>query len=192
MTAPLISIFCRWPAPGEAKTRLIPTFGAEGAAAIYGKLLGHTVAVARASTLPFELRVTGAPPANFRARWGEDLQVSEQGEGDLTARLTRVPAPAIVIGSDCPGLTPELLRAARDALEAAPAVIGPASDGGYYLLGTNEHAGFTFRDMPWSTAQVFALTMQRFAAQGIEPIILPQLSDVDEPQDLDQWPEFLP
>ena len=189
---PLISIFCRWPTPGEAKTRLIPGFGAEGAAAIYTKLLAHTVEVARASGIPFELRVTGAPIARFHAALGSDFVVTEQGEGDLTDKLSRVPAPAIVIGSDCPGLIPQVLIAARDTLATDPMVIGPASDGGYYLLGYNEPAEFAFADMEWSTDTVFAETLKRFVAHGIRPAVLPELSDVDTAADLEQWPEFLP
>lgn len=192
MTTPLISIFCRWPTPGEAKTRLIPGFGAEGAAAIYTKLLAHTVEVARASGIAFELRVSGAPPEQFREALGEDLQVVDQGGGDLTDKLSRVPAPAIVIGSDCPGLTPAILVAARDTLLTDPMVIGPASDGGYYLLGYNQPADFAFTDMEWSTDSVFAETLKRFVAQGIRPAVLPELSDVDTAADLEDWPEFLP
>lgn len=192
MTSLLISIFCRWPTPGEAKTRLIPDFGAEGAAAIYTKLLAHTVEVVRASGVPFELRVSGAEPALFRRALGDDLQVVEQGDGDLSAKLSRVPAPAILIGSDCPGLTPEVLRAARDTLLTDPMVIGPASDGGYYLLGYNNPADFAFTDMAWSTPAVFEETLRRFIAQGIRPAVLPELSDVDTAADLEHWPEFLP
>lgn len=192
MAEPLISIFARWPEPGRAKTRLIPAFGAEGAAAIYTHLLAHTVSVARASGVPFELRVTGAEPTNFLAAFGEDLHIKDQGDGDLTARLGRVPAPAIVIGSDCPGLTPAILRAARDALETAAAVIGPASDGGYYLLGYREEAEFAFQAMEWSTPRVFEETLRRFAAKGIRPAMLPELGDVDTSEDLADWPEFLP
>ncbi|MXO91151.1 TIGR04282 family arsenosugar biosynthesis glycosyltransferase [Pontixanthobacter aquaemixtae] len=192
MSEPMISIFCRWPEPGEAKTRLIPGFGPEGAAAIYAKLLAHTMEVCRASGIAFELRVTGAPVDRFKARFGADLQVVEQGGGDLTDKLSRVPAPAIVIGSDCPGLTPQVLKDARDTLSTKPAVIGPASDGGYYLLGYNEPADFAFADMEWSTDSVFAETLKRFAARGIHPAVLPELSDVDTAADLDDWPEFLP
>jgi len=189
---PLVRIFCRWPEPGKAKTRLIPDFGPDGAAAIYTKLLAHTVEVARASGVPFELRVTGAPIDRFKAGLGEDLRVLEQGDGDLTEKLSRVPAPAIVIGSDCPGLTPEVLRAARDTLQNDPMVIGPASDGGYYLLGYSEPAEFAFTDMEWSTETVFGETIKRFAAKGIRPAVLPELSDVDTAADLANWPQFLP
>ena len=187
-----LSIFARWPEPGKAKTRLIPDFGAAGAAAIYRKLLAHTVTVARASGIPFELRVTGAAPDVFRVKLGEDLQIVDQGDGDLSAKLARVSAPAIVIGSDCPGLTPAILRTAREALDTGPMVIGPATDGGFYLLGYRDNAEFAFRDMEWSTDDVFAETLRRFAAQGIHPTVLSQLSDVDTAEDLANWPEFLP
>lgn len=189
---PLIRIFCRWPEPGKAKTRLIPGFGAAGAAAIYTKLLAHTVEVARASGIPFELRVTGAPADRFKRGLGEDLRVVDQGGGDLTDKLARVPAPAILIGSDCPGLTPAVLQAARDTLLSEDMVIGPASDGGYYLLGYNEPAQFAFTDMAWSTEAVFAETVSRFVKQGIRPAVLPELSDIDTAADLENWPDFLP
>ena len=187
-----ISIFARWPEPGKAKTRLIPGFGAEGAAAIYTKLLAHTVEVVRASGIPFELRVTGAEPEVFRAGLGEDLAVVDQGDGDLTAKLSRVPPPAMVIGSDCPGLTAQHLWAAHDTLATEQMVIGPASDGGYYLLGYNEDARFAFEDMAWSTPQVFEETLRRFIARGIRPAVLPELADIDSAADLEDWPEFLP
>lgn len=187
-----LHIFCRWPEAGKAKTRLIPAFGPEGAAAIYAKLLAHTIDVARRSGIPFELRVTGAEPDAFRSALGEDLAVVDQGEGDLTDKLARVRAPALVVGSDCPGLTPEHLRSARDTLLAQEAVIGPASDGGYYLLGYNNDAPFAFEDMPWSTDKVFEETLRRFAAQGIRPAVMPELSDIDTAEDLADWPEFLP
>lgn len=187
-----LHIFCRWPEPGKAKTRLIPDFGPEGAAAIYTKLLAHTVEVARESGIPFELRATGAEPDVFRSALGEELRVIDQGEGDLTDKLARVPAPAIVIGSDCPGLTPQHLWAAHDTLATEEMVIGPASDGGYYLLGYNSDARFAFDDMPWSTDKVFEETLRRFVSHGIRPAVMPELSDIDTAADLEVWPDFLP
>ncbi|UIP06670.1 TIGR04282 family arsenosugar biosynthesis glycosyltransferase [Erythrobacter sp. SDW2] len=187
-----LHIFCRWPEPGKAKTRLIPDFGPAGAAAIYARLLAHTIKVARESGIPFELRVTGAEPDVFRSALGEELIVVDQGEGDLTDKLARVSAPAIVIGSDCPGLTPQHLWAAHDTLATEEMVIGPASDGGYYLLGYNSDARFAFENMPWSTAEVFEETLRRFVAQGIRPAVMPELSDIDTAEDLADWPDFLP
>ncbi|WP_284124469.1 TIGR04282 family arsenosugar biosynthesis glycosyltransferase [Parerythrobacter aestuarii] len=192
MNGARISIFCRWPEPGKAKTRLIPGFGAEGAAAIYTKLLAHTVEVVRATGIPFELRVTGASVEAFKAGLGEELNVVEQGDGDLTDKLSRVAPPAIVIGSDCPGLTPQHLWAAHDTLATEEMVIGPASDGGYYLLGYNHDARYAFEDMPWSTDKVFEETLKRFVARGVRPAVMPELSDIDTAADLEDWPDFLP
>lgn len=192
MDQPRLSIFARWPEPGLAKTRLIPSLGPEGAAIVYARLLAHTVAVAQATGIPFELRVTGGDAAAFRDLLGPDLDVVDQGEGDLGERLARVPPPAIVIGSDCPALTPAVLWAAHDALATEPMVIGPASDGGYYLLGFNEDAGFAFADIPWSTPQVFEETVNRFAAHGLRVAVLPELGDIDTAEDLEDWPEFMP
>lgn len=191
LTKPTLHIFARWPEPGKAKTRLIPALGAEGATRVYRKLLEHTVRVARTSGLPLELRISGGEPEQFREWLGDHLTITEQGYGDLGAKLGRASAPGIVIGSDAPGLTAELLQQAAEALEDNSAVIGPADDGGYYLLGFREPAPFAFADMKWSTEKVFAETMARFAAQGIAPKVLPELTDVDTADDLAKFPDFM-
>ncbi len=191
-TAPTVSIFARWPEAGKAKTRLIPEFGPDGAVAAYRKLLVHTVKTVRASGLPFELRVTGAEAARFQNWLGADVPVIDQGDGDLTAKLQRAPAPGMAIGSDCPGLTPQLLNQAADALNDAPVTIGPASDGGYWLIGYREPSPWLFEGIVWSTDAVLPATLSACDAKGIAPVILPELSDVDEPEDLRAWPEFLP
>ena len=100
----------------------------------------------------------------------------------------------VLIGSDIPLITSRVLEEAFAALDASPSpvVLGPASDGGYYLLGYNEDAAFAFVDMPWSTDAVFGETVRRFALRGIRPAVLPELADVDTPEDLEQWPGFLP
>ena len=164
---PEIAIFARWPEPGKAKTRLIPALGAEGATQLYRTLLELTVREARGSGLPFHLRVTG-------------------GE-----KLTRVPTPGMMIGSDCPGLTAALLREAGDALSSHEAVIGPADDGGYWLLGLRAPCPDLFVDMAWSTDAVFPETMRRLEARGIAPHLLPELTDIDTGEDLAAWPDLL-
>ncbi len=187
---PRLSVFARFPTPGMAKTRLIPAIGADAAARVHRCLVERTVATARDSGLAFEVRVTGAPRAAFAGWLGEDVALVEQGDGDLGARLARVPAPAILIGSDAPGLTATLLATAAAALSTHRAVIGPALDGGYTLLGFREPIRFAFEDMAWSTERVFEETMRRFAAYGIEPLVLPALGDIDRPEDLAACPEL--
>lgn len=187
-----IVIFARWPEPGRVKTRLAQVYGDEGAAAIYRRLLDHTLEVARASGLRVELRVTGATVESFRSHFGDDIAIAEQGDGDLGARLARVDPPALVIGSDLPGLTSDLLREAASELASSEVVIGPARDGGYWLIGFRGPCPWLFDDMAWSTPQVLPETLARCTARGIAPALLPELADVDEPADLADWPEYLP
>ena len=144
----------------------------------------------RESGLPFELRVTGGEEEAFRSLYGDTVTLTPQGDGDLGARMARVAAPNLIIGSDCPGVIPELFRAAAGALEERDVVIGPATDGGYYLIGMTRPMPFLFEDMEWSTPRVFADTLGRLAQRGIAPAILPELSDVDTGEDLAAWPQF--
>ena len=190
MVSPRLSIFARLPVPGKVKTRLVPALGAEGAARLYARLLAQTVEVARDSGLEFELRVTGGEIAAFHQLFGDDVCVVEQGGGDLGAKMARVGAPALLIGSDCPGVTAALLRAAAGALEERRVVVGPANDGGYYLIGFREPMPFLFDGMEWSTPSVLPETLSRLAARGIGPAVLPELTDIDTAEDLAQWPQF--
>ncbi len=190
MTVLRVAIFTKWPAPGRAKTRLIPTLGPDGAARLHARLVEQTLAVVRASGLAFEVRVTGAALPEFIQWLGDDVTIIDQGEGDLGARLARVPAPTLLIGADAPDLTAWHLRAAASALERAPAVIGPAADGGYWLLGLSCIMPHLFTSMPWGTDAVAAETIARLTAAGVAPVILPTLHDCDRPEDLARWPDL--
>jgi rSAM/selenodomain-associated transferase 1 len=190
MAEPRLAMFLRFPTPGKAKTRLIPALGTEGAAQLYRKLAERALEAARDSGLVIDLRVTGAPPADFRAWLGDGFDVIEQGEGDLGARMARVPAPALLVGSDVPALTGELIAEAARKLRHNRVVIGPARDGGYYLIGLSEPMPFLFSCMPWSTNRVLGETMRRLAEHGIAPALLPELADIDEPGDLAALPDL--
>lgn len=190
MVSPKLSIFARLPVPGKVKTRLIPAVGEEGAARIYARLLAHTVEVARESGLDFELRVTGGEVEAFHDLFGAETQVVDQSGGDLGEKMARVDAPALLIGSDCPGLSVPLLQAAAGALADRRVVLGPANDGGYYLIGFTQPVPFLFEDMEWSTPKVLPETLTRLAAHGYGPAILPELADIDTGEDLAQWPEL--
>ena len=186
---PRVVLFTRWPEPGLAKTRLIPALGPDGAAALHQRLTGRALAAMRASGLPMEVRTTGAPLQAFRVWLGDGPALVDQGDGGLGARLLRAAdPPVILIGADIPDLSADVLQAAAAALQDAPAVIGPAKDGGYYLLGLGSPMPFLFDDMPWGTDQVFALTMARLAARGVSHAVLPVLADLDRPEDLARWP----
>jgi rSAM/selenodomain-associated transferase 1 len=179
-----VSLFARWPTPGKAKTRLIPALGAAGAADLHRRLTERTVATVLAAGLTCEVRSTGADPAAFRDWLG--VPAVDQGDGDLGARLARAATelPVLLLGADIPGLNPEHLRDAAAALASAPAVIGPAEDGGYWLLGLAAPAPAAFEGVNWGTGTVFAETLARLPA-GIPH--LPILADLDRPEDLARW-----
>ncbi len=190
MTSFRVSLFARFPVAGVTKTRLIPAVGGDGAATIHRRLVERTIATLRASGLAFEVRTTGAPEATFGTWLGGDVALVDQGSGDLGARLARVAAPAILIGADAPGLSPKILKQAAAALEDRAVVIGPAFDGGYYLIGFRAPVPFLFDAMPWGTDAVLAETIRRLDARGIATAQLEPLHDVDRPEDLTRWPDL--
>jgi rSAM/selenodomain-associated transferase 1 len=197
-----VMVFAKAPTPGEAKTRLIPALGAAGAAALHRRLVMHCLRAARESRLgPVELWC--APDASdpfFReceSRLGANLRA--QGEGDLGARMQRAfesalarAARAILVGSDIPALSARYLRDADQALARGDdAVIGPAEDGGYALIGLSRCDPEVFRDVPWGGPEVLAETRRRLAALSWRSSELPVLWDVDRPEDLERLPEGL-
>jgi rSAM/selenodomain-associated transferase 1 len=191
-----IVVFAKAPLAGLAKTRLIPALGAGGAAALAARMLAHTLEQALlAGVGKVELCATPAPGTGA---W-RDIAVpaavvwSAQGEGDLGARMARAAQrvtaageAVLVIGTDCPALDAARLREAAAALQAADAVIAPAADGGYALLGMHRFDSRVFRDIAWSTADVARITLQRLQALGWSVARLPPVRDIDEPRDL-QW-----
>ncbi|WAT16723.1 TIGR04282 family arsenosugar biosynthesis glycosyltransferase [Aurantiacibacter sp. MUD11] len=189
---PTIALFAKYPHAGKAKTRLAPALGDAGAAEVHRRLVERTLATVRESGLPFAVHFTGAAAEDFAAWLGADVPLVEQGEGDLGARLARVEAPAILLGADVPGLTAEHLLAAAEALREVPVVIGPASDGGYYLIGFTREISFLWGEMPWGTERVLKATEGRLGEQGVPYRLLSELDDCDRPEDLANWPELVP
>ena len=192
MAVPRVVLFTRYPTPGEAKTRLTPALGAEGAAAMHRRLTERTLAAVRASAVPFELRVTGAESAAF-TDWLGPARVVAQGGGGLGERLARAaaPYPVLFVGADAPDLRAHHLLAAAAALgDGARAAIGPAEDGGYWLLGLAAPVPQVFDAISWGSDAVYAQTVARLGASGIDPFVLPTLADCDRPEDLRRWPEL--
>lgn len=204
MTAQLrVLILAKAPLPGLAKTRLIPVLGAEGAAHLAARLLETTVSHAIAADVgEVELCVTPAIdlPAwrAIKSRW--PLRWSSQCEGDLGARLANVCDNALhyaeeilIMGTDCIELDARAIKTAAAELRHADAVIIPASDGGYVLLGLKNFNRSLFSDIAWSTHTVFADTLARMHALQWKVTVMQTLNDIDEPADLRWLPsDFLP
>jgi len=197
-----VMVFARAPTPGEAKTRLIPALGETGAAALHRRLAMHCLRAARDSRLgPVELWCapgTGDPFfLECERRLGASLH--PQGEGDLGTRMRRAfesalarGRRAILVGSDIPALSARYLRDADRALRRGDdAVIGPAEDGGYALIGLSRCDPELFREIPWGGPEVLAETRRRLAALSWRSSELPVLWDVDRPEDLERLPEGL-
>lgn len=189
MALPRLVVFARFPEPGQCKTRLIPSLGPTGAAGVHRTLTARTVDLLRRFG-PVELRHTGAEAARFADWLGDDITLVEQVPGDLTDRLLDAlePAPVIFFGADTPDLAPAHVAAAIDALAQTEVVIGPAEDGGYYLIGVARPHRFLFEQMPWSTEQVLPETLRRLDEAAITPVLLDTLADCDRPEDLARWP----
>lgn len=193
-----LGIFAKYPESGRAKTRLIPALGPEGAAALHDQLVRHTLSsvgmLARDRDVDASIWTAGCHPARFAEHFKPTLPCVAQPDGDLGARMLaamrsmlRTAPAAVLIGTDCPDLSPGILAAAIDALRDADVVLGPASDGGYYLIGLRRPMPTLFENMEWSTSTVLSCTLERASALGASVRLLPMLSDVDEPQDLAVW-----
>lgn len=201
-------IMAKAPEPGRVKTRLTPALTPDQTAALQAALTEDAVAIsvttaslmaspcAAAPARRLRVRLACAPTADhpffqqLAARRGVDLL--EQGEGDLGERLARLQrrsfelgALAVVfIGVDAPAVTGACLPEALARLDTASAVLGPAEDGGYTLLGSIRPTPSLFVDMPWGTSQVLELTRRRLREAEIDWAELKPGWDLDRPADL--------
>ena len=188
-------IFAKAPIAGFAKTRLIPLLGAEGAANLARRMLDSTLAsVVSAQIGPVELCVT---PDSEHPAWQEisipdGIIISNQGDGDLGARMARAAQRCIkqgnsilLIGTDCVEMSPTLLRTAAARLAKVDSVIHTTADGGYALMGLRKFHPLLFSDTAWGSNTVGGDTVDRIKQLGWSLFCAAVLHDVDEPQDLD-------
>ena len=184
-------MFAKAPRPGAVKTRLVPLLGEAAAARLHAALATRAVEVALASRVgPVELWC--APDEDdplFRSLASLGAALHRQPDGDLGTRMGHACTAAfersravILLGADCPALQPGDLRDAADALREHDAVVAPAEDGGYVLLGLARDAP-VFDAMPWGSAQVMARTRERLRGAGRTWRELRTLWDVDRPED---------
>src|SRR5436190_14773481 len=190
-----IGMFVRHPVPGRVKTRLAAELGDQRACAIYAAFLSDLVArFGHAGTQRFLCFTPddGTARLYFEELARDKFELWPQPDGDLGARLQcffgehlRTPADrVIVIGSDSPTLPQEYLDRAFDELTRADCVLGPATDGGYYLIGMTDRVWPVFENVSWSEARVLDQTVARVVACGARLALLPVWYDVDTPDDL--------
>ncbi|SCZ58379.1 TIGR04282 family arsenosugar biosynthesis glycosyltransferase [Thiohalomonas denitrificans] len=192
-------VFAKAPVPGRAKTRLIPALGAEGAAALQARLLWHTLATAGQGGAIVELWCHPDPDHPLFSECAEhaEMLLCTQRGNNLGERMQNAFAaaldegPAVLIGTDCPALEPRDLVEAFGALRDSDAVLGPALDGGYYLLGLRRLHPSLFDDIRWGSAHVLDETRQRLKQLGWKWRELAVKSDIDRPEDLVHLPATL-
>jgi hypothetical protein len=194
-----IAILAKAPVPGLAKTRLIPSIGAHAAAVLQERLTTRAVEIAAVADIgSVTLWCTPDPThpsfQEMAARF--PIVLKQQPDGDLGARMLGAIAanngPTLVIGSDCPALTPVHLRDAADALGEAEVVLIPAEDGGYALIGAHAVHPELFSGIAWGTSTVLEETRARIKAIGLKVAELPALWDLDTEADLARFERMFP
>ena len=191
-----LTIFTRYPEPGLTKTRLISALGEEGAAKLQKKLTEDTIQkieqLVKTSTIEPVICFEGGDLVSMQNWLGPDRLYQSQGQGNLGEKLKKSFGDAfaagaqrvVTIGCDCPGLSRKIVGRAFDALYMKDLVLGPATDGGYYLIGIKYSIDALFEDIPWGTDQVFEKTVSLAQQLDLSIEILEELHDVDRPEDL--------
>lgn len=192
-------IFTRYPEPGKTKTRLIPALGVEGAANLQRQMTEYTLSkvkqVQQSIGISFEVRFAGGDLRLMQNWLGTELIFQVQGEGDLGKRMDNSFLSAfnqgaqevVIIGIDCPGVNAEVLAEAFEKIQNSDLLLGPAVDGGYYLIGLRRAIGKLFINIDWGTAKVLQQTVDIAKQLNLSVAYLPTLADVDREEDLVIW-----
>ena len=199
----LLVVFTRHPEPGHTKTRLIPALGANGAAELHRRMTEHTLRRAVPPDLSLEVRYAGGGEGEMHEWLGVGHLLRPQGEGDLGARMSRAFEESfdagygrvVIIGTDCPDLTAAGVKRALEALEENDLVLGPAADGGYYLIAIRAEVrgratASLFRGIDWGSTRVLDQSLEAAKAAGLTLLLLETLTDIDRPEDLPVWEKW--
>lgn len=199
MTANLLIVFAKYPEPGMVKTRLARQIGPEAAALVYrtcARLVLDAVVPEGPQEYELILACWPADRAGATALWlDRNLQITCQQGEDLGSRMHHAftagfaggHTKIIIIGTDCPALTREIIGQGFACLDRDEAVLGPAADGGYYLIGLRRAEAALFKNISWGTDRVAGQTMARLRASGMTCSLLPKLRDIDRMDDLDYY-----
>lgn len=190
-----IILFTRYPAPGKNKTRLIPALGPAGAADFHRQMVENTLdkiqGFARQHPAGFEIFLDGGTREGILRWLGKDVPVGFQPSGDLGRRMgdafrkafNQGAKQVVLVGADVPGLSEDRFQKAFEALSSQDVVIGPSTDGGYWLLGMRQYQDI-FSTISWGGPEVLSQTLKRGGDHGLSFHLLDPLRDVDTPEDL--------
>ena len=192
-------IFTRYPQPGKTKTRLIPALGVEGATNLQRQMTEFTLSKVKkfqeSAAISFEIRFTGGNLQLMQNWLGTELNYLLQGEGDLGKRMensflsafNKGAQEVVIIGIDCPDISAEVLAQAFEKIHNCDLLLGPAVDGGYYLIGLKRAIGELFINIDWGTSKVLQQTVDIAQQLNLSVGYLATLADVDRPEDLPIW-----
>jgi hypothetical protein len=201
-TKEVLIIFTRYPEAGKTKTRMIPALGAEGAAELQRQMAERTLMQAKklqeARHIYTEVYFTGGDRPLMQAWLGTDVVYKQQAEGNLGQRMRSAFEMSfaagmnkiVIIGVDCPDLNTGIINEAFDLLDRHELILGPAADGGYYLIGLNRPIPELFVGINWGTSEVLQQTITIAKNLEVNFACLPTLHDVDRPEDLVIWEKY--
>jgi len=201
--ADLLLVFLKEPRPGAVKSRLAARIGAEAAAAVYRAIADEEIRRTAPRGDEYERRFLFDPPDSGPriAEWLPGQIILPQGGGDLGERMARAFADAFasgarrvaLVGTDVPALSYEDVRGALDSLDEHDVALGPATDGGYYLIALKGPEPELFRGIRWSSGEVLTATLDRAARRGLSVRVLRTIGDVDTVEDLAaEWERVRP
>ncbi|MGD9290416.1 MAG: TIGR04282 family arsenosugar biosynthesis glycosyltransferase, partial [Desulfobacterales bacterium] len=197
-------LFTRYPKPGTTKTRMIPELGAEGAALLQRQMTEHIFSsvtrFAALQSIAVQVRYEGGSQKRMRGWLGAKFDYRPQGGGDIGIRMARALGEGfedgcqavVIIGSDIPGISSDILKSAFNSLANQDLVLGPAADGGYYLIGMrrsalNRATPRIFGGIQWGTDAVLSQTLAIARDLKLKYRLLDTLKDVDRPDDIAVW-----
>ncbi len=200
MNRNLYGIFLKYPEPGKVKTRLAKDVGNQKAAEIYQQIAEMILKNTLNGDQNYGRIVFYDPPERLRdfAQWlGQEKFIPQQGR-DVGERMDNAirellaggAEKAVLTGADIPALNSTVISEAFAALDHADIVLGPAKDGGYYLIGMKAPHSEIFQNIPWSSERVFEQTMNVINRLQLRPAIAPLLSDIDRAEDLTYFSKF--
>ncbi|HTE23839.1 TIGR04282 family arsenosugar biosynthesis glycosyltransferase [Flavitalea sp.] len=184
-------IFTKNPIHGQVKTRLATTIGNDKALAVYKQLIHYTIEITDQLPVPKFIFYSDSiePDDNWSNNiYSKKLQsgagLGEKMKNAFSDLFTQGYSRVLIIGTDCPELSPAIITAAFDSLNNHDIVIGPARDGGYYLLGMKKLYPGLFDNISWSTDQVLQQTLLACAQSRLSNLLMEELSDIDTEKDL--------